>query len=224
MNSDARLPPVRGFTLWELLVTVTVAGILLGIGVPSFIEFQRNNAIVSAANDLVSGIMAARARAVQLQVPVTLCASPDPAAANPVCSPTGAGTNGGFVVWIDENGNTDANGVPILTDASDGNAVVEGGETVVVARAAPGGTINVTASNNSGYVSFAPNGRRRDAPGFVQPQILTVLYCDERGNRATSGGISTARVVRIDQTGRGQVLRQIAEVTPVVAAHGAACP
>jgi len=33
-----------GFTLWELLVTLLVAGVLLSIGVPNFREFQRNGA------------------------------------------------------------------------------------------------------------------------------------------------------------------------------------
>jgi type IV fimbrial biogenesis protein FimT len=211
----------RGFTLWELLVTLLVAGILLGIGVPSFIEFQRNNAIVAAANDLVAAVLTARAEAVKRQVPVTLCASVNPTAANPVCSPTGAGANGGYIVWIDENGNVDANGTPVLTDATDGNAVVDAGETVVLARAEPGGTLNVFG--DSGYVAYGPNGFRRNVAG-LGASATTVLYCDERGNRTAAGDVSSARVVRIDRTGRGQVLREVAEVTPVVAALGAACP
>jgi type IV fimbrial biogenesis protein FimT len=210
----------RGFTLLELMVTLFVASIVVALGVPNFLEFTRNNRMTSASNDLVSALMAARSRAVQLQVPVTLCASPDPTIANPVCSPTGAGTNGGFIVWIDENGNTNADGVPILTDGTDGNAVVDAAETVVLQRAAPGGSINVFA--DSGYVSYGPNGFRRNAA--VGPSATNVLYCDDRGNRATHGGLSTARVVRIDQTGRGQVVRELAQVTPVVTDLGAACP
>jgi prepilin-type N-terminal cleavage/methylation domain-containing protein len=213
-----------GFTLFELMVTVFVAGILLAFGVPSFLEFQRNNAIASAANDLVSATLAARAEAVKRQVPVTLCASANPTAANPVCSPTGAGTNGGFFVWVDENGNVDPNGVPIINDVSDGDAVVDAGERVLLARPAPGGTINVFA--NSGVVSYGPSGFRRfNIPGLAaQPPVLNVLYCDDRGNRVTSTG-STARVVRIDRTGRGQTLRDVVEVTPAIATiPGAVCP
>jgi type IV fimbrial biogenesis protein FimT len=213
-----------GFTLFELMLTVFIAGILLGFGVPSFIEFQRNNAIAAAANDLVSATLAARAQAVSRQQPVTLCASANPTAANPVCSPTGAGANGGFFVWVDENGNVDANGAPILNDPTDGDAVLNNGETVLFARPAPGGTINVFA--NTGVVSYAPSGFRRfTIPGLAaQPPVLNVLYCDERGNRVTSTG-STARVVRIDRTGRGQTLREVVEVTPAIATiPGAVCP
>ena len=76
---DAKL--IRGFTLWELMTSLAVIGILLGIGVPSLMELQRNMAITSAANDLVSALLAARAEAVKRQVPVTVCASPNPLAA-----------------------------------------------------------------------------------------------------------------------------------------------
>jgi len=41
----------RGFSLLELMVTVLVGGIVLGIGVPSFMEFQRNNAMTTQANE-----------------------------------------------------------------------------------------------------------------------------------------------------------------------------
>lgn len=214
----------QGVTLLELMITVFVAAVLLGFGVPSFREFQRNNAIAAAANDLVSATLAARAEAIKRQVPVTLCASANPTAANPVCSADGAGTNGGFFVWVDWNpANVDANGSPVFT-GNDGNAVLNNGETVLLARPAPGGVVNVFA--NTGVVSYGPNGfRRLTITGLpAQPQIFNVLYCDDRGNRVTSVG-STARVVRIDQTGRGQTLRDVATVTPAIAdIVGAVCP
>jgi hypothetical protein len=53
---------------------------------------------------------------------------------------------------------------------------------------------------------------------------FNVLYCDERGNRESSSG-STARVVRIDQTGRGQALRDVVEITNAIGTiPGAVCP
>lgn len=216
-----KMQSVRGFTLWELLVSILVVGILLGIGVPNFLEFRRNNAMAAAANDLVSAIMLARAEAVKRQVPVTLCASPDPLAATPTCSPTGAGSNGAFIVWVDENGNVDANGAPILTDGSDGDAVVDAGELVLLRREDPGSTINVSA--DSGYIAYGPNGFRRNVAG-LGPSASLVLYCDERGNRAAAGDVSTARVLRVDPTGRGQVVRGVPEVAAAITAIGAACP
>jgi type IV fimbrial biogenesis protein FimT len=225
-----------GFTLWELLVAMLVAGILIGIGVPSFRESQRSGAMTAAANELITALLAARTEAVTRRVPVTLCASVDPTAANPVCSQNGAGANGGFIVWVDENGNLDVNGTPVLTDASDGNAVVDGGEATVLRRSAappsavPNGTLRVfsaSAGVNSGYVSFGANGFVRTAPGVGFGSAQSVLFCDDRGNKARFGGndISTARVVRIDPTGRGYVLAAVADVTTAVAAiPGAVCP
>ena len=62
----------HGFTLWELLMALLVAGILLGIGVPNVMEFQRNGAMTAAANDLVTAMLMARTEAVKRQAPVTL--------------------------------------------------------------------------------------------------------------------------------------------------------
>ena len=221
----------KGFTLFELMMVVVVAGILLGLGVPSFREFQRNSAMTSAANDLITGLLAARAEAVKRQVPVTLCASPDPLAANPVCSQNGAGANGGFIVWVDwDSTHVDANQNPTFT-ASDGNAVVDAGEIAAVPvlmrtaappSAAPAGTLNVFG--NSGYVSFGANGFVRNPPGVAPPSATWVLYCDDRGNRSSTAGLSAARAVRIDPSGRANVLTGTADIANAVAATGGACP
>lgn len=219
--------PQSGFTLWELMITLLVAGILFGIGVPNMMEFQRNGLVIAATNELITGVLAARTEAVKRQVPVTLCASADPINA-PACSITGAGTNGGFFVWVDENGNTDpASGAPIITDANDGNAVLDMNEPILRRTPPPGGTINVWA--NSGYISYGPNGFRRTATGSATLPVSWILICDDRGNRNTSGTVSTARVVRIDATGRAQVQQSVAEVAAALviirmSTPAAACP
>jgi prepilin-type N-terminal cleavage/methylation domain-containing protein len=224
--------PQSGFTLYELLVTLLVAGILFGLGVPNFLEFQRNGAMSAAANEIITGLLAARAEAVKRQVFITWCLSANATAASPTCA-SGAVSNSpdrGFIVWVDENGNVDADGAPILADASDGNATTDATELAIPGNlirqsAAPGGTMLVSA--NCGYVSFAPNGFPRTAPGLCAPANRLILLCDDRGNRAGAGGqISTARVIRIDATGRGQVQQDLVDTTAAVAALavGAGCP
>jgi len=217
-----------GFTLWELLITLLVAGVLFGIGVPNMMEFQRNGLITAAANQVITGVLSARTEAVKRQAPVTLCASPNPTAVAPTCSPNGAGSNGGFIVWVDSL--VDANGIPIITPATDGNAVVDPGEQILMQTAAPGGTINVWG--DSGYIAYLASGFRRTTPAAGAGGRLSasrLLFCDDRGNRATSGQLSTARALRIDATGRGQVVQTIAEVTEalgIITASGVAavCP
>jgi prepilin-type N-terminal cleavage/methylation domain-containing protein len=211
---------IRGFTLWELLVTVLVTGVILGIGVPNLLEFTRNNAMASTANDLIGALMAARAEAVKRQVFLTLCASPNPVAVAPTCSPTGAGTNGGYIVWVDESGPPLANGAPNLGDASDGDAVVDAGEQVLIQRDDPQ---DIQVFGDSGYVAFGPNGFRRNVPGLGTAANV-ILLCDARGNVAVAGSLSGARVVRIDPTGRAQVLREVADITAATTPLGLACP
>ncbi len=66
-----------GFTLIELMVTVSVLAILLGIGVPSFRAMIEGNRITTVANDLVSGLQFARSEAVKRGANVTLCSTND---------------------------------------------------------------------------------------------------------------------------------------------------
>src|SRR5262245_51299198 len=128
----------HGFTLWELLMTLLVAGILLGIGVPNVIEFSRNASMTAAANDYVTAALMARTEAVKRQAPVTLCLSDDPLAATPTCAPAAVfgSLTRGFVVFVDENNNFDADGARVLTDGTDGNAAIDAGELVLSQTAA----------------------------------------------------------------------------------------
>lgn len=55
----------RGFTLIELMVTLSVLAIMLGIGVPSFRNFIAAQKVKTAAYELVSSMMLARSEAVK---------------------------------------------------------------------------------------------------------------------------------------------------------------
>jgi type IV fimbrial biogenesis protein FimT len=223
-----KLRQQTGFTLWELLVALLVVGIVFSFGVPNFREFQRNGAIVGAANDLVTGVLRARSEAVKRQVPVGLCLSDDPTAVVPTCSPNAIADSitRGFVVWVDENGNVDANGIPILTDGTDGNGVIDANEPVLMQSPPPGGSIELSA--NCGYVAYAPTGFTRDIAGLCNDATRAILYCDDRGSRPSSGNLSSARVVQINRLGRGLVLQDDVDVTNALAGDLAAvnpdCP
>lgn len=69
-----------GFTLIELMVTISILAILLGIGVPSFRAMIEGNRIRTVTNDLVIALQFARSEAVKRGIPVTLCSSNDQAA------------------------------------------------------------------------------------------------------------------------------------------------
>jgi prepilin-type N-terminal cleavage/methylation domain-containing protein len=231
----------QGFTLWELLMALLVAGILLGIGVPNIMQLQRNSAMTAAANDLLTAALVARTEAVKRQAFVGWCLSNDPLAATPVCAPASVVANvtpgSGYFVWVDENDNYDANDARILTDATDGNLAVDAGEQILRRTLAPGGNISLSAS--CGYASFGPTGALRQVGAACVPAApaaagsRAVLFCDDRGRAAASGGLSSARVVRIDPPGRAQVLTETSQVNssitgmafgPGMGGVNAACP
>lgn len=56
---------IFGFTLIELIITILVMTILLGIGVPSYIQFKENNTLQGAAQALYSDIQFARSEAIK---------------------------------------------------------------------------------------------------------------------------------------------------------------
>lgn len=209
----------RGFTLWELLIALVVAGIVLGIGVPNFMQFQRNNAMAAATNELVTGLLAARSEAVKRQVPVTLCLTPDATAAMPDCD--GGAARGTYLVFVDWSGSVDATGAPVLDAATDGNGALDAGESVLIRRDAPGGTIALWS--DSDVLTYGANGWRRDPPGLQSASVF--LLCDDRGNRRI-GNRSTARVIRIDPTGRAHTLQgtdEVAQAATELSAFGADC-
>lgn len=56
---------MRGFTIIELVVTLALFGVLLGLGVPAFSTFIQNTQIRNAAENALTGINLAKAEAVR---------------------------------------------------------------------------------------------------------------------------------------------------------------
>ena len=67
----------RGFTIFELMITIGVAGVILSVGVPNFIGFVQNNRAVNDTNDLVTSLNLGRSEAIRRGSTVTLCSSTD---------------------------------------------------------------------------------------------------------------------------------------------------
>jgi type IV fimbrial biogenesis protein FimT len=67
----------HGYTLIELMIAITLLSILVGLAVPTFREFTRNNSMVAAQNDLVTALNMARSEALRRNRAVSVCASAD---------------------------------------------------------------------------------------------------------------------------------------------------
>ncbi len=65
----------RGFTLIELMLTITVLAIFLSIAVPSFGRLIENNRVTASANELHALLLAARSDAVTKRTKITVTQS-----------------------------------------------------------------------------------------------------------------------------------------------------
>jgi len=63
----------RGFTIIELMITLTVAAILLAIAIPSFNYLMVTNKLTTTANDVVTAVNTARMTAIKRNTDVSVC-------------------------------------------------------------------------------------------------------------------------------------------------------
>ena len=66
---------IKGFSLVELMITLTIASILLGYALPNFQQFKLNNMMNSERNRLTSSLNYARNYAISSQTYVIICPS-----------------------------------------------------------------------------------------------------------------------------------------------------
>lgn len=121
----------RGVTLIELTMSVAVLGVLLGLAVPTFREFSRNNSLTAIQNDLVTSFNLARSEALRRNRTVSVCASAD----GTTCGED-TDWNNGWLVFVDRNTagvidgtdtvlNASQTPNPDLTFDSDGDSFVQ---------------------------------------------------------------------------------------------------
>jgi type IV fimbrial biogenesis protein FimT len=179
-----------GFTLIELMFVIVLAAILLSLGLPSFRDFVRSSRMTAVANDMVADYNLARSEAVKRRVPVTLCQSPD----GETCEDTAGTDFKGWIVFID-----DAD--PLSQDLEDGNGEVDDDEEIIRVRSVPD---SIESSADGLSTTFLVSGFP-DADSAAPLRVL--VFCDERGNENSVGGVSAARGIQISATGRTTVSR-----------------
>ncbi len=106
---------LAGFTLIELMITLVIVAILLGIGLPSFTEIIRTNQTVTQTNKFTRDINYARSESVRRGVDVVVCKSSSGAG----CT-GGSSWEDGWIVFTDENGDNAVNGNDEILQIAEG--------------------------------------------------------------------------------------------------------
>lgn len=181
-----------GFTLIELMVVLTVTGVILAYGVPSFVGLVKNSRLTSGVNQVVAAMHLARSEASKRRVPVVLCTSlTAETEGGETCSDDADWTDG-WIVFADLNGNGDYDGV----------------DEIISATGAQNKGLTVTAHPQIEHsITYLPTG-------FADLPLNTVsgryiVYCDDSEEDRYS------RVLSFSNSGRpGIVSRDIASGAP----------
>jgi type IV fimbrial biogenesis protein FimT len=179
------MPVSCGFTLIELMVTISVMAVVLMIAAPSFSDAVLSMKLNSHANNLVAGIYAARSEAIKRNASVNLCASAD----GTTCANSG-GWEQGWIVMCNTNDNTTCNTGGPNTIVIQRQPAADAGFSVIALAT---GTATVMRS-----ITFQATGVG------VPPTTLTLC-------RATPNVGHTERIVTISATGRPTVAKTFSE-------------
>jgi type IV fimbrial biogenesis protein FimT len=172
----------RGFTLVELLTTLTIAGILVTLAVPSFSEVIKNNRLITQTNDFITALNLARSEAIRRGDRVTVCKSSDQAS----CAGSG-GWDQGWIVFNDVNDDgivTNPATNVLRVHGSLSNGISLRGDSVLV-----------------DYVSYVSTGATQKLTGGVSAtQTGVLVMCDDRGFVSQAEGIQISATGRINAT------------------------
>lgn len=177
-----------GFTLIELMVTVAILAILLGIAAPSFESVIKSSRMASAVNTFLSDARFARSEAIRRGGGVVMCRSDAPEKAKPSCGAgSGPGGNGwvsGWIIFHDLNNDLNYDtGEPLLRVQSKVTSV------------------DSIAESNSTKFQFTGTGRLRNLNGSTTLQFGSNdnfsntqqrVVCINLGGRARIAGDSYA--------------------------------
>ena len=162
---------LSGFTLIELMITVVIIGITLGLGVPMLGTVMTNNELTSRSNNLVAAIHFARSESIKRGERVVLCASTTAMDVIPTCSVTNNWLPGYIIFYDDDDSGTFNPGDELIKQFA--NNVADTPSISITAEVLHKDD-PVTISN---YISFvSPRGEPQQVDGNNQSGIFRI--CD----------------------------------------------
>jgi type IV fimbrial biogenesis protein FimT len=173
-----------GFNLVELLVVISVASILMGLGVSSYRYITNSSRVSGEINSLLGDMQVARSEAIKRGQTITICPSTDGA----TCAGGGSGWTSGWIIFTDWN--------------NDGSVTTGAPDNDLVLRIQPPWTSNdAITTNNVGtrFVSFNRNGLALNMPVDGSDFVLTLNTSPVNAtwqrclDITTTGGMQTER-------------------------------
>ena len=193
----------NGFTLYELLITLLIVGVVLTLGIPNLTQFTANSRITGTSNDLHAAFLMARSESARAKNNITVCAS-DASVLPRDCSDD---WSEGFIVFVD----------------NDFDAVRDGGEALLREHPAAAEGVSFAVANDATYFMYASTGLGRRNVGDDVP-VSQVIVCDERGTMETSEDFSAARLFVATPVGRATIVRDYDTVDDALTLMGKNCP
>lgn len=184
----------RGFTLIELMITLMVVGVLVGVAVPSFQALMTRNRLVAEINELVGTLQFARSEAVKRGQDVVVCKS----ATGLTCTTSGNWEQGWMVfVDVDGDGAYDSgeeiiNVVSALSGAAKGDVLSGSGDPVNRVRF---NRLGSTPSFGSFKLCGPDNDARKARQIFIAASGRIRLAQDTDGDGVVDDGASPAKNV-----------------------------
>ena len=165
-----------GFTLIELIMTMTVAGILLAIGIPSFLYVTSANRASSEINGLLGDMQFARGEAIREGQTVSIC----PSTTGTSCS---GSTNWqtGWLVFSDTG---------VL-------GTIDGNDAILKVQRSFSGTDTLTSDHGILFVTFNREGFTSSLPAAGVTFTLHTTPLNPNYTRCLSGTIVGALSTQI---------------------------
>lgn len=181
-SHQTKLLGSAGFTLIELMVTVSIAAVLMMVAIPGLDSFRRNAELTSASNSLIAGLNAARSEAMKKGT-------------NAFVQPNDtANWNSGWVVVSFAASNT----TQVYDSATD--SLVLRQEAVPSYLSVSG---NGSATGTAPYIMYDASGYSRLKNGGFGALTLNITRADLTGAEL----IDQTRRVKISSVGRVRVCR-----------------